>query len=278
MSFETEITVKKEPLLSVVMAVYNSEKYLSTSIKSVLSQTYPHFELIIVNDGSIDGSESIAREYIAKDKRIVYLKNEVNAGQSATRNRAIKCAKGDYIAIVDSDDICIPSRFEKQVNFLNKNKNIDVLGSWYCLFFNNVIDECTTIVSANADDIYNGKPPVHNPTCMIKRDIFLNYGWYDSKYDNAEDYELWLRWFSQGVHFENMPEVLYKKRNHSGSVSVSNIKKQIYLMLKIDLIAIFKYRVRLTTSGYLHILEQFFYLIYLMLGLNKIYVKGKFVK
>src|SRR3989344_2426163 len=129
MSFETEITVKKEPLLSVVMAVYNSEKYLSTSIKSVLSQTYPHFELIIVNDGSIDGSESIAREYIAKDKRIVYLKNEVNAGQSATRNRAIKCAKGDYIAIVDSDDICIPSRFEKQVNFLNKNKNIDVLGS-----------------------------------------------------------------------------------------------------------------------------------------------------
>lgn len=67
---------------------------------------------------------------------------------------------------------------------------------------------------------------------MIKRSIFYSYGFYDSKYDNAEDVELWFRWFSQDVYFDNISEVLYKKRNHSGSVSISNIKPQIYLMLK----------------------------------------------
>lgn len=278
MENEAKISLKTDVLLSAVMAVYNSEKYLRQSIESVLSQSYPHFEFIIVNDGSTDASESIIQEYAKKDRRITYLKNDVNSGQSETRNKAIRIAKGEYIAIVDSDDICLSNRFEVQINFLRKNPDIDVLGSSYCLFFNHREDECETKVSADVHDLQDGTPPVHNPTCMIKRKTFLDHAYYDSKYDNAEDYELWLRWFSEGVRFENMSEVLYKKRTHAGSVSISKIKRQIYLMLKINLKAIFRYRVQFTAQGYIHILEQFLYLVYLFFGLNRIYAKGRVIK
>lgn len=272
------LATQTDPLLSVVMAVYNSERYLRKSIESVLAQTYRNFEFIIVNDGSADASESIIKDYAARDNRITYLKNEKNSGQSETRNKAIKSAKGEYVVVVDSDDICLPNRFEEQVSFFKNNSNVDVLGTSYCLFFDDMEDECEMVVSADSNDLRNGTPPVHNPTCMIKRKTFVDYGYYDAMYDNAEDYELWLRWFSQGARFENMQKVLYKKRTHVGSVSILNIKCQIYLMLKVDFRAMFRYHIRFTARGYAHILEQFLYLVYLSLGLNRIYARGKTVK
>jgi glycosyltransferase involved in cell wall biosynthesis len=275
MNFKDKINEKSEILLSVVMAVYNSDKFLCESIESVLSQTYPHFEFIIVNDNSSDTSEIIIQKYAAKDKRIVYLTNEVNSKQSETRNKAIKIAKGGYIVVVDSDDICVLNRFEKQLHYFIRNPDCDVLGSSYCLFYDDKVDECKSVVSASVSDIYDGKPLVHNPTCMIKREVFLNHGYYESKYDNAEDYELWSRWFSQGVIFHNLPEVLYKKRIHEGCVSVSRIKHQLYLMLKINIIALYKYHRRFTLAGYLRLLEQFFYFIYLGLRLDRIYRRTK---
>ncbi|MFZ2187710.1 MAG: glycosyltransferase [Candidatus Moraniibacteriota bacterium] len=277
MELETETMRENKPLLSIVMAVYNSGEYLRESIESVLSQTYTHFEFIIVNDDSSDGSEGIIREYAAKDKRVVYLKNDANLRQSETRNKAIRLAKGEMIAIVDSDDICVVDRFERQVNFFNENPDTDVLGTDYCIFFNDTVKECDSVVSANADDIYDAKPPVHNPTCLMKKNVFMQYGYYDSKYDNAEDVELWFRWFSQGVRFANLHEVLYKKRTHEGSVSISKIMDQIYLMLKVDMIAIFRNHIRFTRKGYLHVLEQLFYLVYLFLKLDRLYVRNKVV-
>lgn len=268
------MNIKDNPLVSIVMAVYNTDKYLKESIESILSQTYSNFEFIIINDASSDKSESIIRNYAKKDVRIIYLENKVNSKQSKTRNIAINKANGKYIAIVDSDDVCLHDRIEKQVYFLNKNPDVDVLGSSYCLFYNN-INESNGVVSASMNDLYDGKPPVHNPTCMIKKEIFDKYGYYDSKYDNAEDVEMWFRWFSQGVRFDNIPEVLYKKRIHSGCVSVGRIKHQIFLLLKINITAIVKYHMKFTRKGYLYVLEQFLYLIYLLLRLDRIYVKDK---
>jgi hypothetical protein len=106
---------------------------------------------------------------------------------------------------------------------------------------------------------------------MMKRSIFSTYGFFNSKYDDAEDYELWSRWFSQGVKFHNVPEVLYKKRIHEGCVSLSKIKHQIFLMLKINLIALFKYQRQFTRAGYFRTLEQFLRLVYLILRLDKIF-------
>jgi len=157
------------------------------------------------------------------------------------------------------------------MNYFSEHPECDVLGSSYCIFYDSNVDECKSIVSGNTADIYDGKPMVHNPTCMIRRATFLSHGYFNSKYDDAEDYELWSRWFSEGVIFNNIPEVLYKKRIHEDCVSLLKIKHQIYLMLKINLIALFKYRRRFTKAGYYRMLAQFLRLIYLSLRLDVIF-------
>lgn len=264
------MTNQTQTFVSVVMATFNSEKYLAESIQSVLCQTHENFELIIVNDNSSDLSDEIIRGFAEKDHRIVHLSNHRNMRQSATRNRAIEIAKGEFIVIVDSDDICLSDRFEKQLNHFSDHPECDVLGTSYSIFFDTKVDECQSVVSANIDDIYGGKPLVHNPTCMIRRSVFTVHGSFNSKYDDAEDYELWSRWLAQGVIFNNIPDVLYKKRIHGDCVSLTKIKRQLYLMLKINLIAIFKYRRRFTRAGYFRMVAQFLRFIYLSMHLDTI--------
>ena len=113
--------------MSVIMPVYNGEKYLKEAIDSILNQTFSDFEFIIVNDCSSDNTEDIIKSY--KDNRIVYLKNEENSGVATTLNRGLDIAKGEYIARMDADDISLPKRFEKQVDFMDKNKNCIICGS-----------------------------------------------------------------------------------------------------------------------------------------------------
>lgn len=263
------------PLLSVIMAVHNREDFLSGAIESVLNQTYQNFEFFIVNDGSKDNSLNIIKSYAKKDARIIIINNPKNLGQSGARNVAIRKAKNKYIVIADSDDICLPTRFEEQAKYFQKYSNkIDVLGTSYSLYSDYKMKKKIEVVKADVDDIYDGKPPVHNPTCMIKKSVFDKSGYYDSKFDNAEDVELWFRWTSKGVRFANIEKSLYDKRTHKGSVSVERLKSQVYLLLKINLIAITKYRIRFTAKGYLRILEQIFYLLYLSLGLDRIYKKN----
>jgi glycosyltransferase involved in cell wall biosynthesis len=268
---EEKMNNQTQTFVSVVMATHNHESYLSESIQSVLSQTHTNFELIIVNDNSTDATAEIIRRFAKDDQRIVCITNDQNLRQSDSRNRAIRAARGEYIAIVDSDDISLPDRFAKQLAYFSVHPDCDVLGSAFCLFFDAKIDDCKSVITGNIDDIYDGKPLVHCPTCMMKRSIFSTYGFFNSKYDDAEDYELWSRWFSQGVKFHNVPEVLYKKRIHEGCVSLSKIKHQIFLMLKINLIALFKYQRQFTRAGYFRTLEQFLRLVYLILRLDKIF-------
>ncbi len=259
-----------QTFVSVVMATYNHERYLSESIRSILSQTHTNFELIIVNDNSPDASDKIIREFAASDKRIVYILNDRNLRLSSCRNKAIKAAKGEFIVIVDSDDICVSNRLERQLDYFSEHPDCDVLGTAFCLFFDSNMDECNSVVKANTVDIYNGQPMVHGPTCMIRRSVFTTHGFFDSKYDDAEDYELWSRWFAHGVIFNNISDVLYKKRIHEGCISLVKIKHQTYLMFKINLIALLKYRRRFSKAGYFRMLEQFLRLVYLSLRLDTI--------
>jgi glycosyltransferase involved in cell wall biosynthesis len=261
----------KKDFLSVVMPVHNGERYLRHAIESVLSQTYANFEFIIVNDGSRDASAMIIKEYQEIDARIRVININPNAGVSNARNVGIDAAVGDYIVNVDCDDINDSQRFLRQLDyFRSSNKEIDVLGTWFRLFYDDAKDGYKS-VPVDILDIYDGKPPVHNPTCMIKKSTFLTYGKYNTKYDNAEDYELWSRWSFCGVVFDNLPENLYEKRIHDKCTSIARIKHQIYLMLKINIIAVFLYKRKFTRSGYLRMLEQLAYLIYLGLRLDKIF-------
>ena len=267
---EDKMTDQTQTFISVVMATYNHENYLRESIQSVLSQTHSNFELIIVNDNSSDASDEIIRQFANEDDRIVHISNDRNLRQSGARNKAIKIARGEFIVIVDSDDVCSSDRFEKQLNHFSEYPECDVLGTSYSIFFGTKVDECQSVVSANIDDIYSGQPLVHNPTCMIRRSVFVAHGSFNSKYDDAEDYELWSRWYAQGINFNNLPDVLYKKRIHEDCVSLTKIKRQLYLMLKINLIALFKYRRRFTKAGYFRMIAQFLRLIYLSLHLDVI--------
>jgi len=115
------------PAVSVVMPVYNGEKYLRESIDSILNQTYTDYEFIIVNDGSNDKTEEIILSY--NDNRIRYIKNEKNLQIVKSLNRGIELAKGRYIARMDADDISLPRRFEKQITFMENNLEIGVCGT-----------------------------------------------------------------------------------------------------------------------------------------------------
>ena len=119
------------PRISVIMPVYNSEKYVSFAIKSILNQTYRNFEFIIVNDGSTDNSEKIILLY--KDQRIIYRKKE-HTGISDTLNFGLKIARGEWIARMDSDDISLSDRLEKQMKYIQNNREISVISTAYAIF------------------------------------------------------------------------------------------------------------------------------------------------
>lgn len=122
----------KKPKVSVIMPVYNSERYLRQAIESVLSQTYQDFELIIVDDGSTDNSQAIIKEYAGKDKRIYYAFHEENRGVSAARNTALSMAQGEWIAIIDSDDAWHPERLEKLLKVAGEG--VFVADDWLVCF------------------------------------------------------------------------------------------------------------------------------------------------
>ncbi|WP_209299734.1 glycosyltransferase family 2 protein [Escherichia coli] len=117
-------------MISVVMPVYNSEKYLAEAIQSILNQTHKNFELICINDGSTDKSQEIIEYFSSRDARIVVI-NQPNKGVVSSLNLAISLAKYDYIARMDADDISHPTRLDKQIRYMTSNKDISILGTAY---------------------------------------------------------------------------------------------------------------------------------------------------
>jgi len=195
-------------------------KYLIESIDSVLFQTFGGFEFIIIDDGSSDSSYQIINSY--KDSRIRILKNEQNLGISISLNKGIKASQGKYIARMDSDDICMSDRLEKQLFFLEENPEIDVVGS-----FLEIIDETGNhtgeiyIFPSNAmlvKWITLFGPCLPHPAIMARKDFFIESGGYCSKWDSVEDYELWQR---NNIHsrYSNLQEPLLKYRIFKNKIS-----------------------------------------------------------
>src|SRR3989344_9200868 len=116
--------MKIKPKISVIMSAYNVEKYIAESIESILNQTFRDFELIIINDASTDKTLDIIKGFMKKDKRLKLINNKKNLYATISRNKALRIAKGVYIAIQDSDDISLPNRLEVQKNYLDKKKAV----------------------------------------------------------------------------------------------------------------------------------------------------------
>jgi glycosyltransferase involved in cell wall biosynthesis len=214
------------PNISVVMSIYNAEKYLAEAIDSILNQTYFNFEFIIINDGSTDKSLKIIEKYQEKDKRIVLI-NRVNKGLIYSLNEGIKLAKGDYIARMDGDDISLPTRFEEQISFLDKNSDIGVCGSWIEIFAKNKKSNIKKFAKNNqelkAQLLFSS--PVAHPSAMIRKSILDKHSIsYKKKYKNAEDYKFWLD-LSKVTKLANIQKVLLRYRYLETSITrVSNNK------------------------------------------------------
>ena len=205
--------------VSVVLPVYNGEKFIALSMNSILNQTFEDFEFIIINDGSTDDTRNIIQSF--RDARISILDNEKPQGIAASLNLGMKCALGEIIVRQDADDISLPTRFEKQVDYLNTHPEIGVLGTWV-----RMIDENGNFISEEKKYTDHtmiewgslfGCQMIH-PSIAMRKELVLEAGGY-RPYE-TEDYDLWARLFEK-TRFANLPESLLLYRRHLLSKTIN---------------------------------------------------------
>ena len=210
------------PLVSVIMSVYNGEKYLVQAIYSILNQTYQNFEFIIIEDCSTDNSLDILEEYAKKDSRIKIIKKEKNIGIKGfieNLNLGISIAKGKYIARMDQDDVSLPERFQKQVDFLENNPEITLVGAQLNLINeqNKITGEA--IAALQHRDIVKritSQIQLFHPVIMFRKDQNIQYR---EKFIYCEDYDLYLNLITQGKKLANINEKLLHYRILESSIS-----------------------------------------------------------
>jgi glycosyltransferase involved in cell wall biosynthesis len=222
-------------LISVVLPVYNCKEYINDSVQSILKQTYKNFELIIVDDGSDDGTLEILNNF--KDKRIRLYKNKYNRGLIYSLNRALNKSKGQFIARMDADDICELNRFQKQINYLNKNIEISVVGSAVTLIDNNNRVNQKYLYPYN-DNLIKWSMffscSVCHPSVMIRSDVFKKINRYSLTAKFAEDYDLWSQLIKKKYKFSNLQDSLLKLRKHKRNVSIKNFNAHFLMGARIS--------------------------------------------
>lgn len=215
------------PEVSVLMSVYNGERYLREAIDSILSQTFQNFEFIIINDGSIDGTNQILESY--NDPRIIIIHQE-NIGLSKSLNKGLRLSCGEFIARMDCDDISLPQRLEKQLLLMDREPEIGVCGTWI------------KTIGSDSEEVWNYPASPHeircrlifesviaHPSVMLRRSLFEEFNLtYDEKFNQAQDYDLWVR-SSEVFPLRNIDEVLLLYRIHpeQGGIRHADTKRQL---------------------------------------------------
>ena len=204
--------------VSVLMPVFNGEKYLTEAIESILKQTFADFELLIINDCSTDRTENLVLSQT--DKRIRLVRNDQNLGLAASLNKGMALAKGEYVARMDCDDFSLPERLAEQVAFLDQNPEIHICGTWVQAFGENgetVWEYPTDPDHISCQMLFNCC--VAHPSIMIRKQAWHELGLaYDPAFRYGEDYELWLR-ENLRIRFANIPKVLLRYRLHQKQMS-----------------------------------------------------------
>ena len=194
------------------MPVYKTdEKYLRENIESVLNQSYSDFELLILDDCPTDTCERIIKSY--NDDRIQYTINEKNLGISRTRNKLIGMARGEYLAVCDHDDVSLPERFAKEVEYLDNNPDVGVVSC----NFKTLVKKTISSYPINDKDIKLGLMGgciLLHPACMIRKSVLVdNNIYYEEEFSPAEDYMMWCRLIKY-TKFHNINEILFLYRDH----------------------------------------------------------------
>ena len=206
------------PRVSVLLPVYNTkEEYLRAALDSVLNQTFQDFELLIVNDCSTDENVGrVVRSY--DDPRIRYVENEENLGISKTRNRLIDLAQGEYLAVMDHDDISLSQRLEKQAAYLDAHPSVGVVGCKIEKFPVGGVSKNPTENEQIKLALMRTSAVPHSAAMIRKKVLTDNNIRYEEKFSPSEDYALWCRLLSK-TDFYNIPEVLFRYRWHESNTS-----------------------------------------------------------
>ena len=217
-----------QPRVSVILPVYNGERYLAQAIESVLDQTFRDFELIVIDDGSTDRSPDLIRRYAQQDPRL-HAYRQVNRGLVHSLNRALDLAAGKYIARMDADDVCLPERFARQAAFLDAHPETGVLGTAFQVIGPQG-QPGAVVWHPESHAVLRWRLCFHSPfghsTVMMRSEPVRQVGGYNPEMTSAEDYELWNR-LQTHTRFANLPDVCQLYRNHPGSAS-----SQTYARLK----------------------------------------------
>lgn len=219
----------KEPLVTVGIPFYNSEKYLADAVKSTLNQTYTNLEIILINDGSTDASLKMAKEFEENDTRVSVISDGENAGLPKRLNQLSELAKGKYYARMDADDIMFPNRIKFQVEYLTNNPEVDLLGTGLV-----AIDNSNTIIGLRTGSFSNKitlkttikDPWAPHPSITGKTKWFKNNN-YDETLRRSQDFELWIRTV-ENSNFVRLKEPLLFYREASTSSMAKRLKSTQY--------------------------------------------------
>lgn len=222
------------PFVSVLMPVYNSELYLKEAIDSILYQTYTYFEFIIINDGSIDKSEEIIKSY--DDSRIIFVANKRNLGIIETLNKGLEFARGKYIIRMDADDYSYPNRFEKQVEYMESNQDIDISGTWFMKTDRSKVSTNPITFEKCKLNLLDTTVLCHPTVILRKKSILQEYLKFNSSAIHAEDYKFWMDAVTAGLKISNLPIVLLRYRIHPMQISTTkrSIQNQTVNNLRIE--------------------------------------------
>lgn len=218
---------KLGPKVTVLMTVYNGERFIRESIESILNQTFRDFEFIIINDGSTDASSEIIRSFV--DTRIRLIDNKKNFGVYRSANKGLKLAKGKYIARQDDDDISLPTRLAEQVKFLETHRTIALVGTNYTTIDGKGNPLTYVRLKKNDADIKEKLVEhcaVCHPSMMFRRSVLDSAGYYREKFDCAGDYDF-IKRISEHHKVANLDKDLYQLRRGIQSISSDKLSKQL---------------------------------------------------
>ena len=233
---------KNMPLVSIIMGVYNDADSLEMSLDSIEKQTYENWEFIVCNDCSDDRSKEILLDHAKRDNRYKIIENEVNQCLATSVNNCLKLARGKYVARMDADDRSYSNRLKVEVNYLEENKNVDMIGAAAQIVTDNermgirrMPKEVTRM------SFLKGNPFIH-PTIMIRKQVLDEFRGYDVHNRRSEDLELWFRLFAHGKRGVNLSMPLldyheslgdYKKRTLKAAIEASKVYLKGYKELNI---------------------------------------------
>ncbi|MBU1070961.1 glycosyltransferase [Patescibacteria group bacterium] len=246
-------------LVSVVLPIYNSDKYLLTCLKSIESQTLKSIQLIAIDDGSTDSSWTVLQQFAKNKPWIKISQNSTNLGVSPTFNRAVKKATGQFLARIDADDIMHKNRLKLQLHYLRQHPNTVIVGG-QCQIINpqgkNIGKKTFPLEDKKIKDMLFRTVPLQQPTIMINKKLLpKNFVYSNKKYSPAEDYGLFFASAPYG-QFANLPQTTLSYREHSTNISLVNPKFTFWRIWRARLDGVFKHHYKPSLNSLITVLAQ----------------------